>query len=157
MSVLIAYFSATGTTAAAAKRIASLTGGRLFKIEPKVPYTAADLDWTDTNSRSTLEMKNPDHPIAIASLPDLEGVDLLLVGFPIWWYREPAIINSFMKELNANGIKAACFATSGGSGISRAQEGLEKRFSSLNWKPGLRISSAETDEQLRQWLDTVNA
>lgn len=157
MSVLITYFSTSGITRQAASRLASLCNGTLFEIEPAVPYTDADLDWMDKNRRSTLEMKNPENPVATQGLPDLNGVDTLLVGFPIWWYRQPSIVDSFLKELNAKGIKAAAFATSGGSSIDKADRLLASTFPALEWKASLRITPSTSDAALASWLNTVTA
>ena len=116
--ILVAYFSATGTTADAAKRLADAVKGDLFEIRPAVPYTAADLDWTDKHSRSTLEMKDPaSRPEVSSHVDNMDQYDTLFVGFPIWWYVAPTIINTFLDEYDFSGKTVIPFATSGGSGM----------------------------------------
>lgn len=113
---LIAYFSATGTTAALAKKIATEENGDLFEIKPEEPYTQADLNWMDKKSRSTLEMKDEACRPAIAeTLDNMEDYDTIYLGFPIWWYREPSIIDTFLEQYDFSGKAIILFATSGGS------------------------------------------
>ena len=97
--VLVAFFSASGVTRRAAENIAKATGGDLYEIVPETPYSARDLDWTDKNSRSTVEMNDPDCRPAIASpLPDTAAYDIVFVGFPVWWYVEPRVIDTFLRD-----------------------------------------------------------
>ena len=148
--VLVAYFSATGTTAGAAKRLAGAVKGDLFEIKPAVPYTASDLDWTDKHSRSTLEMKDK------SSRPEIEGrvenmdqYDTIYVGFPIWWYVAPTIINTFLESYDLSGKTVIPFATSGGSGMGKTLEGLKKSCSG-NLVPGKMLNSSAAIEDLRR-------
>ena len=121
--ILVAYFSATGTTADAAKRLADAVKGDLFEIRPAVPYTAADLDWTDKHSRSTLEMKDPaSRPEVSSHVDNMDQYDTVFVGFPIWWYVAPTIINTFLDEYDFSGKTVIPFATSGGSGMGKTLE-----------------------------------
>lgn len=121
--ILVAYFSATGTTADAAKRLADAVKGDLFEIRPAVPYTAADLDWTDKHSRSTLEMKDPaSRPEVSSHVGNMDQYDTVFVGFPIWWYVAPTIINTFLDEYDFSGKTVIPFATSGGSGMGKTLE-----------------------------------
>lgn len=127
--ILVAYFSATGTTADAAKRLADAVKGDLFEIRPAVPYTAADLDWTDKHSRSTLEMKDPaSRPEVSSHVDNMDQYDTVFVGFPIWWYVAPTIINTFLDEYDFSGKTVIPFATSGGSGMGKTLEGIEKEL-----------------------------
>lgn len=125
--VLTAYFSPTGTTAKAAKKLAKAAGADLYEIRPAVPYTGADLNWMDKNSRSSLEMKNPSSRPALAdSTAKIAEYDTIFLGFPIWWYVAPTIINSFLEQYDFSGKKIILFATSGGSGFGKAVEGLKR-------------------------------
>ena len=135
---LIAYFSATGTTKAAAQRLASEHDAVLWEIEPAEPYTAADLDWRDANSRSSREMKDPEERPTIKQCTDITPYDTIYVGFPIWWGICPRIINSWIDN-NLEQLKSKTlvpFATSGSSGIEDAVAYLRKTYPELNWQKG---------------------
>ena len=120
---LVAYFSASGETAALAKTVAEVIGGDLFEIRPETPYTAADLDWQDSHSRSTLEMKDEKSRPAIAGrVADMAQYDTVFVGFPIWWYQAPRIIEVFLESYDFSGKTVIPFATSGGSGMGKTAE-----------------------------------
>ena len=123
--ILVSYFSATGTTLRLAETLAEAVNGDLFKIEPEVPYTNADLNWMDKKSRSTIEMKDPASRPEIAAAPaDLGEYGTVFVGFPIWWYVAPTIINTFLESCDLTGKTVIPFATSGGSGMGRTNERL---------------------------------
>lgn len=125
MKTLVAYFSASGQTAKLAKTLAGVTGGDLFEIAPETAYTAADLDWMDKKSRSTIEMKNPKSRPAIAGkVADMAQYDTVFVGFPIWWYQAPRIIETFLESYDFSGKTVIPFATSGGSGMGKTNEKL---------------------------------
>ena len=118
---LVAYFSASGTTARVAETLASAASADLFEIAPANPYTAADLDWTDRSSRSTKEMNDEaSRPAMKVDAPSLDGYDTIFVGFPIWWYVEPRIIDTFLESTDFAGKTIVPFATSGGSGLGKA-------------------------------------
>ena len=135
--ILVAYFSATGTTADAAKRLADAVKGDLFEIRPAVPYTAADLDWTDKHSRSTLEMQDPASRPAMKPLTvDPAQYDTIFVGFPIWWYVEPRIVDTFLDGVALEGKTVIPFATSGGSGVENAAAHLKELYPAADWRPG---------------------
>ena len=120
MKKLVAYFSASGVTKNAAKGLAKASDADLFEIKPAVPYTPADLDWTNKKSRSSLEMGNPDSRPEIAEhLPNIKDYDTIFIGFPIWWYVAPAIINTFMESYDFSSKTIIPFATSGGSGMGK--------------------------------------
>ena len=123
---LVAYFSASGVTKKAAEKLAAAAGGALFEIEPEVPYTSADLNWMDKKSRSSIEMRDKSSRPAIVKKPlDLSKYDSIFVGFPIWWYVAPAIINTFLESCDFSGKKIILFATSGGSGFGNTVRELQ--------------------------------
>ena len=135
--ILVAYFSASGTTAGAARSIAQAVGGDLYEIRPATPYTRADLDWTDKKSRSSLEMNDPACRPAIAQpVEDMDRYDTIFLGFPIWWYVEPRIVDTFLEGCDLSGKALIPFATSGGSGIEGAEKSLRARCPKADWKPG---------------------
>ena len=134
---LVAYFSASGETARLAKTISGVTGGDLFEIQPEQRYTAADLNWNDSKSRSTLEMNDDRSRPAIAShVDDMAQYDTVFVGFPIWWYQAPRIIETFLESYDFSGKTVVSFATSGGSGIEKAEQSLKSHCPQANWKKG---------------------
>ncbi len=156
MSILIAYFSASGVTAQAAQRVASVLKAPLFEIQPQVPYTSQDLNWMDDTSRTSLEVKTPNVQVAIAQWPNLAGVTTLFIGFPVWWYAAPKIVDSFLSQLSLKGISIVPFCTSGGTSISSCEKKLKATFPQLTWLNGLRISSATTKEQIQNWIDSLS-
>ena len=128
---LTVYFSASGVTANAAKLAAKETGSDLYEIQPAVPYTEADLDWTDRKSRSTIEMNNrSSRPEIMGRLENLADYDVIYLGFPIWWYREPSIIDTFLEQYDFSGKTIVLFATSGSSGFGRTAAGLKGKVAS---------------------------
>lgn len=123
---LVAYFSASGTTARVAKDLAKAAGADLYEIRPETPYTGADLNWQDKNSRSSLEMRDKNSRPTLADRDaNIAQYDTVFVGFPIWWYVAPTIINSFLEAYDFSGKKIVLFATSGGSGFGKAVTGLQ--------------------------------
>ena len=152
MKTLVAYFSATGTTERVAKMLAEVAGADLYRIEPETPYTAADLDWNDKNSRSTLEMHDPKSRPAIKGRCErMADYDIVYIGFPIWWYTVPSIINTFMESYDLRGKTLIPFATSGGTEITKTAENLRKTYPDLNWKPG-RLLNGATHETLEAFV-----
>jgi flavodoxin len=131
---LITYFSATGTTKRAAEKLAKELNADLFEITPAEPYTAADLDWRDKSSRSTIEMKDKSSRPAIAATCDnLGDYDTVWIGFPVWWYTAPTIINTFIEAHDLNGKTINVFATSGGSDVKGSAADLKKAYPQYNW------------------------
>ena len=123
---LVAYFSASGVTKKLAEKLAAAVDADLFEIRPKIPYTKADLNWMDKQSRSTIEMQNPSSRPEIAEGgPDLSGYDTIFVGFPIWWYVEPRIIDTFLESYDMTGKTVIPFATSGGSGLGKTAQHMQ--------------------------------
>lgn len=133
MSKAVVYFSASGVTAGTAKQLADAVGADVFEIRPEVPYTSADLNWMDNGSRSSVEMKDRSFRPAIAKADyDLSGYDDVYIGFPIWWYTAPTIINTFIESVDLKGKRIALFATSGGSTVRKAVEDLSAQYPELN-------------------------
>ena len=155
MSVLVTYFSAGGVTADAARKITEVVNGKLFAIEPEVPYSSKDLDWMDSNSRTTLESKDPNMKVAIKSLPDLSGVTTLFVGFPVWWYRAPRIIDTFLDSLNLKGIQIVPFCTSGGTTMETCEKKMKAARPCLTWLKGMRLTPSTTPDQIRAWTNSL--
>lgn len=154
---LVAYFSASGVTAAAAKTLAEAASADIYEIKPETPYTAEDLDWKNDQSRSSLEMKNPTFrpPLADTSA-NIGAYDTIFVGFPIWWYLAPTIINTFLESYDFSEKTIIPFATSGGSGLGKTMDKLRPSVSDKAvWKDAKFLNGSQTKEGLRTWLDTV--
>lgn len=150
--VLVCYFSATGTTEKAAQRIAELTGGKLFAIEPAEPYTAADLDWRDSLSRSSVEMRNRTfRPALKDSVADLSDYSVVFIGYPNWWNTHPTVINTFIESNDLKGKTIVPFMTSGGSNIINSENELHESYPTLNIAKGLLMNDV-TDSDIRVWL-----
>ena len=153
---LVAYFSASGVTKKLAQTLAEAIGADLFEIEPKVPYTRADLNWMDKQSRSTIEMQNP------ASRPELAGTcesiadyDTVFVGFPIWWYVAPTIVNTFLESCDLTGKTVVPFATSGGSGMGSTNKALAPSCKGARLLEGKVFRSSTDAQTLRKWAGTL--
>ena len=152
--VLVAYFSATGTTARVADKLAKATGADLFEIKPAQPYTSADLDWTNKKSRSSVEMDDRNARPAIANkVSDMSKYDVIFVGFPIWWYREPSIIDTFMESYDFSGKQVVPFATSGGSGMGDSGSIMQKLAPKAKVDSGKRFSSGVSEADLKAWAN----
>ena len=153
---LVAFFSASGVTAALAQRLSRAAGADLFEIKPAVPYTSADLDWTNASSRSSVEMKNPaSRPEIAEKLPSMADYDVVFLGFPIWWYVAPTIINTFLESYDFSGKTIALFATSGGSPMGRTLEILRPLCNaSVKWLPAKMLNGA-SDSDLNAWLESL--
>ena len=149
---LVAYFSATGVTAEVAKRLAKAAHADIFEIRPKEPYTDADLDWTDRNSRTTLEMKDRNCRPPLAQQPDIKKYEVIFVGFPVWWYREPSIIDTFMQSADFSGKTIIPFATSGGSDLGDAAKNMQELAPQARVQTGQRFASAVPDQTLSDWV-----
>ena len=150
--VLTAYFSASGVTAKVAKRLAEAIGAELFEIRPEVPYTNMDLDWQDKGSRSTVEMNDRSSRPAINSkVTDMNQYDVIFIGFPIWWYREPSIIDTFMESYDFSGKTVIPFATSGSSPIGNSGKNMQALAPKANVAEGKRFSAGAADQTLADW------
>ena len=155
MKTLVAYFSATGTTEAVAKDLAEVTGATLYEIKPEVKYTAADLDWRDKNSRSTLEMQDKDsRPAFVQDLQDADSYSVVYIGFPVWWYTAPTIINTFIEAYGFEGKTVIFFATSGGSTIDKANKDFKAAYPKINWKAGKTLNNASKAD-IKAWVDNL--
>lgn len=152
---LVAYFSATGTTKKVAQALAEAVGADIFEIEPEVPYTAADLNWNDRASRSSKEMANRSSRPAVASrIGDIDAYDTVFVGFPIWWYVAPTIVNTFLEQYDFAGKKVIPLATSGGSGMGETNRWLAPSCPGADLLPGKRLSSGNKTA-LCAWLSEI--
>lgn len=151
--ILVAYFSATGTTARVAEKLAEITGGELYEIVPAQHYTSADLDWNDRWSRSSAEMNDPKSRPAIKdSKSDISEYDVIFIGYPIWWDLAPRIINTFIESHEMHGKTLIPFATSGGSTIGGSAAALKKEYPALDWKEG-RLLNRPDEKIIRIWLE----
>ena len=151
--VLVTYFSASGVTANAARNIANIIGADTFEIKPKVPYTSADLNWMDKQSRSSIEMNDKSsRPQIEGTVSKLDDYETILIGFPVWWYTLPTIIKTFIESLDFNGKILIPFCTSGGTGISGCEKDLRKAYPKYNWKEGKRLTGREDKSFIENWL-----
>ncbi len=153
--ILTAYFSASGITAKAAKEIARITNSDLFEIRPQIPYTKADLNWTDEKSRSTSEMQNPaSRPEIADKVTDMETYDIVFIGFPIWWYVAPTIINTFLESYDFSGKTIIPFATSGGSEMGKTNEKLAVSCPKATLLDGKAVNRM-TKQELKDWINQM--
>ena len=153
--VLVAYFSATGTTARAAQKVADATGGELYTITPAQPYTDADLDWNDKQSRSSVEMNDPKARPALGyKRSDVSDYDIVFIGYPIWWDLAPRIIDTFIESHDLKGKTVIPFATSGSSSIANSAATLKRTYPALNWKEGKLLNHAD-EKIIRTWIDRL--
>ncbi len=154
--ILIAYFSATGTTARAAEKLADITGGTLYEITPAKPYTNADLDWNNKQSRSSQEMKDAKLRPEIGGKDiDITQYEIIFIGYPIWWNLAPRIINTFIEKHDMNEKTVIPFATSGGSSITNSVTKLKTNYPKLEWKEG-RLLNHYDEQNVRTWIDKLN-
>ena len=157
MNVLVAYFSATGTTAKAAKALANAVGGELYEIKPAVPYTSADLNWMDKNSRSSVEMKDAHSRPALADTDaPVAGHDVIFLGFPVWWYVAPTILNTFLEAYDFTGKTIVLFATSGGSGLGKSAAGLRVSAPGAKIVDGRMLNGRLNEAELKAWAEGLN-
>lgn len=151
---LVAYFSASGVTAKVAEKLSEAIGADLYAIEPEVPYTKADLDWMDKKSRSTIEMNNPASRPAIAGKRDnMNDYDTVFVGFPIWWYVAPTIINTFLESYDLTGKTIIPFATSGGSDMGKTNEKLLPSCKGAKLLDGKVFKASVSGADLAKWAE----
>ncbi|MCD7816181.1 MAG: NAD(P)H-dependent oxidoreductase [Bacteroides sp.] len=144
---LVVNFSATGTTAKAARTIADITSGILYEIVPQQAYNSDDLDWNDRQSRSSVEMNNPQaRPALKGTKADVAAYDVIFIGYPIWWNQAPRIVNTFIESHNLKGKTLVPFATSGGSGITGSVKELRKSYPDLKWQEGKLLNGANRND-----------
>ena len=156
MKTLVAYFSASGSTARLAQTLAAAADAGLYEIKPAVPYERKDLNWMDKKARSTVEMQDPDCRPALAdtAAPVVEA-DVIFLGFPIWWYREPSIIDSFLDAYDFSEKTIAPFFTSGGSGLGEGQGRIETLAGGAKVLSGKRFSACASERELKSWIDSL--
>lgn len=150
---LVAYFSASGVTKKVAENMANAVGADLFEIMPEQPYTNADLNWLNKQSRSSLEMKDRSCRPALAAKPDVSDYDVVLVGFPVWWYREPSIIDTFMESADFTGKTVVPFCTSGGSGLGDSAGNMQSLAPGARVVDGKRFSRSASADELKKWAE----
>lgn len=152
---LVVYFSATGTTANAARTIADVTGSTLHEIVPQQAYTSDDLDWNNKQSRSSVEMNNPKaRPALKETQTDVSKYDVIFIGYPIWWNQAPRIINTFIESHSLKGKTLIPFATSGGSGINNSVKELRKAYPDLLWQNG-KLLNGISRNAVQSWVENV--
>ncbi len=157
MKALVAYFSASGTTAKAAKVLAKAAGADLYEIKPAVPYTSADLNWMDKHSRSSVEMNDKHSRPALADTDaPVAGYDMIFLGFPIWWYMAPTIINSFLESYDFSGKTIVLFATSGGSGLGKSVAGLRPSAPGARIVDGRLLNGRLSENELKSWAEKMS-
>ncbi|WP_182431765.1 MULTISPECIES: flavodoxin [unclassified Clostridium] len=154
---LVAYFSASGVTGKVAEVLAKAAGADLHEIKPAVPYTSADLNWMDKKSRSSVEMADPSSRPEIANkVENMDQYDTVFVGFPIWWYVAPTIINTFLEQYDFSGKKIVLFATSGGSGFGKTASALKNSVSaSAQIVEGRLLNGRVQEAELKDWVKTL--
>ena len=155
-NILVAYFSASGVTKRAAENLAKAAGADLFEIVPEQIYTSEDLNWQNKQSRSSVEMNDRSSRPAISSkIEDIKQYSHVFVGFPVWWYREPSIIDTFMESYDWNGITVIPFCTSGGSGLGESGKNMEALGKGAKVIPGKRLSGNASESELKAWTDQI--
>ena len=154
MKALVAYFSATGTTAKAAKALANAVGAGLYEIKPALPYTSADLNWMDKSSRSSVEMKDTRSRPALADTDaPVAQYDVIFLGFPVWWYVAPTILNTFLDAYDFTGKTIVLFATSGGSGLGKSAAGLQASAPGAQIVDGRMFNGKLNEAELKAWSE----
>ena len=155
--ILVAYFSATGTTKVVAEHIANGLNADIYEIVPEEAYTDADLDYNDNNSRTTIEMNDPDaRPAISGSVENMEQYDIIFVGYPIWWGEAPRIVSTFMESYDFSGKTIVPFCTSGGSGIGSSASNLERLTSGATWLDGRRLNGSDSQDTVMEWVDSLD-
>lgn len=154
--MLVAYFSASGVTAKVAWKLAEAAGADLYEIKPEIPYSQENLDWTNKKSRSSIEMNNPASRPAIAGkMEDMEQYDVVFLGFPVWWYVAPTIINTFLESYDFSQKTIVPFATSGGSGMGRTNEKLASSCPGAKLLSGKVLNGSLTQTELKEWVENL--
>ena len=150
-NVLVAYFSASGVTKRVAEKIAGENGYDIFEIVPEEIYTPADLDYMDKNSRSTIEMNDKSFRPPIKQTCDVSSYDTVAIGFPVWWYTAPTIINTFIESVDLVGKRIKVFCTSGGSGVDKCVSDLQNTYPGLDFAKGIRFTGNVS--KAKQWIE----
>lgn len=154
--MLVAYFSASGVTAKAAWKLSEAAGADLYEIKPEIPYSREDLDWMDKKSRSSMEMNDPaSRPVIAGKMEDMDQYEVVFVGFPIWWYVAPKIINTFLESYDFSGKTIVTFATSGGSGMGSTNEKLAPSCPGAILLEGKMLNGVVTQSELKAWVESL--
>lgn len=154
VKILVVYFSATNTTEGVAEQIADSLSADLYEIIAEQPYTDADLDYHDDNSRSTIEMNDPSaRPAIFGSVENMEQYDIVFIGYPIWWGEAPRILNTFMENYDFSGKTIVPFCTSGGSGVGSSASNLEALTEGAEWISGTRLNGDSSHEAIAEWIN----
>ncbi|MDO4341046.1 MAG: flavodoxin [Eubacteriales bacterium] len=152
--VLVAYFSATGTTEGVAEHIANGLNADIYEIVPEDPYTDADLNYNDNNSRTTIEMNDPSaRPAISGSVENMDQYDIVFIGYPIWWGEAPRIVSTFMESYDFSGKTIVPFCTSGGSGMGSSATNLEQLTSGATWLDGQRLNGGDSQDTVMEWVN----
>ena len=152
--ILVAYFSATGNTAGIAQQLAEGLGADLYEIVPETPYTSDDLNYSDSNSRSSVEMNDPDaRPAISGAVENMEQYDAVLIGYPIWWGEAPRIMSTFIENYDFSGKTLAAFCTSASSGFGSSDSALREAADSATWLDGIRLSGGASSEEILEWAN----
>ena len=155
--VLVAYFSATGTTKGVAEHIANGLNADIYEIVPEEPYTDADLDYNDNNSRTTIEMNDPDaRPAISGSVENMEQYDIVFIGYPIWWGEAPRIVSTFVESYDFSGKTIVPFCTSGGSDIGSSATSLEQLTNGATWLDGRRLNGSDSQDTVMEWVNSLD-
>ena len=151
--ILVGYFSASGVTKGVAEKLSKVIEADLFEIEPVEKYTEADLDWMDENSRSSVEMKDKSfRPKVVRKVENLESYDTVIIGFPVWWYTAPTIINTFIEENDLSNKNIYIFVTSGSSSEAGSFKNLKEKYTNLNFVNAKRFTGNENEEDYKNWI-----
>ena len=150
--ILVSYFSASGITKSVAEKVSHAINCDLFEIEPKEKYTEEDLDWTNKQSRSSIEMNENIKPEIVNKVSNLDDYEKIVLAFPIWWYKEPTIIDRFLEENDMIGKKIYVFVTSGSSSIDSTYRSLQSNFPNLSFVSGKRFTGSESEEEYKSWI-----
>ena len=154
---LVAYFSASGVTKGVAEKLAKVAGAELFEIVPEQPYTDEDLNWNNKQSRSSVEMNDRScRPGISTTVSDMGQYDCLFLGFPVWWYREPSIIDTFLEAYDFSGKTIVPFCTSGGSGLGETAGNMRSLAKEAEVRDGKRFSSGVSEEELKTWVSGMS-
>lgn len=152
--ILVTYFSATGTTKGVAEHIANGLNADIYEIVPEEPYTDEDLDYNDNNSRTTIEMNDPDaRPTISGSVENMEQYDIVFIGYPIWWGEAPRIVSTFVESYDFSGKTIVPFCTSGGSGMGSSASNLEQLTNGAQWLSGERLSGSDSQDEVMEWVN----
>ena len=154
---LVAYFSASGVTKGVAEKLAKAAGAELFEIVPEQPYTDEDLNWNNKQSRSSVEMNDRScRPGISTTVSDMGQYDCIFLGFPVWWYREPSIIDTFLEAYDFSSKTIVPFCTSGGSGLGETVGNMRSLAKKADVRDGKRFSSGVSEEELKIWVSGMS-